>query len=62
MIDLKSIAENALHDYLVRHTNNLSAYDVLEDDPEANLLSDEDYDKVAAMVIKARVAIKVTAL
>lgn len=59
MIDLKSIAQNALYEAVWRYANNVSAHDVLEDDPEAALLSDADYDKLADMVANATVTVKV---
>jgi hypothetical protein len=62
MIDLKSMAEGILHDYLVRQANDLVSYDIMEDDPEAALLSDQDYESVAHMIANARVAVKVTIL
>lgn len=62
MIDLKSMAEGILHDYLVRQANNLVAYDLMDDDPEAALLSDKDFESVAHMIANAKVAVKVTVL
>lgn len=59
MINLASIAEGVLHEYLLKMANEVVAEELMEDDPECQLLSNSDWTKVLNMIVDASVNIKV---
>lgn len=60
MNDLADIAEGVLREYLLQASINAVATELMEDDPECQLLTDDEWDRVAEMIADATVNIKVT--
>lgn len=59
MPDLKALAESILREYLIRQSAEAIAVDLMADDPECQLLTDDEWDKVAEMIVDAHVDVRV---
>jgi hypothetical protein len=59
--DLKVLAENVLREYLLKVAKESIATELMDDDPECQLLTDDEYDVVMNMVANAKVEVKVIA-
>ena len=60
MNDLVAIAEGVLRDHFLRVSQDVVAMELMDEDPECQLLSNAEWDKVADMITDANVSIKVT--
>lgn len=59
MNDLASIAEGVLREHLLKVARDIVAMDLMEEDPECQLLSDPEWNKVASMIADATINVKV---
>lgn len=59
MNDLASIAEGVLREHLLKVAQEIVAMELMEEDPECQLLSDSEWNKVADMITDATVNVKV---
>lgn len=59
MIDLVAIAEGVLREHLLRVAQDVVAMELMDEDPECQLLDNDDWDKVADLITHATIDVKV---
>jgi len=58
-MDVKTIAENVIREFLINQFHDMDITGVMDDDVDSQILSDEDYEKVKDAIESAKVSVAV---